>query len=290
MKKYLKKFWTVSSTQKDSSKKQLEITLTKEQVFICELSLPVMPAKEIKEAVEWELPFHIPLTKGSYYYDYELVSNNEGMQQVLAVAVAKEVVAKLDQEAKEEGLLLVAVKVEGFEELNLFTEGKARLRMPRSKQYYWGAVGALGLAAILCVGSWSYKIIQVQKLNAVQKKIEVMLFWEKRFSEQELRFKATERLRTALAKYEKERIVWSKLLPILGSCIPKECWLTQIKQKEEKDFIELQGKAVNIMQVQKLIDNLYATQKFKNIKLVETIEGKDELLRYKLLLQEKGEQ
>lgn len=255
---------------------------------MCELSLPMMPAKEVQEAVDWELPFHIPLPKGSYNYDFKIIGNNEGMQQVLVAAVAKNVTTQLDEAAQKDGLLLVAARVEDYPELNLFPEGKARLKMPRSKQYRWGAAGALGLAIVLCLGSWGYKTIQVQKLNAVQKKLDALSEFEKQFLEQEARLKTIERLQSALAKYERERVEWSRLLPILGSCVPKECWLTQVKQKEEKYSVELQGKAVNMSQVQELIGNLQKTREFKNIKLMETTEAKDDLLRYKLLLQGKG--
>ena len=289
MNKYIRRLWNLSSTLKNSSEKQLAVTLKEEQVYSCVLTLPTMSAKEIKEAVRWELPFHIPLSAGSYYYDYRKLGKSEGMEKIQVVAVAKEVIQKLDAAAKEKGLLLVAVNVDGYDGLNLFPEGKERLKVPRSKLYKLGSGVALSLTLILFLGSWGYKIIQVQKLNAVQKKLKAFAKWEERFKIRQSNLERSRLLETAIAKFEKERVVWSRLLPILGSCIPKECWLTQVKQREENNFVELQGKAVNILQVQKLLENLQATSKFKNIKLLETSEGKNELLKFKILLQGKGE-
>lgn len=288
MKKYLQRFWNLSSTLKDSSEKQLTVTLKEEQVYICELTLPIMPAKEIKEAVGWELPYHIPLIEGNFYYDYTQLGKNDGMQQIKAVAVAKEVVEQLGEAAKEKDLLLVAVNVEGNERINLLPDAKARLRYPRNKLYRLGTVAALSLGILLCLGSYVYKTIQVQKLHTFQERLQAMAYWEKRFEEQQAVSERISLLEKALSKFERERIVWSKLLLILGECVPKECWLTQVKQREENNFIELQGKAVNVQQVQGLIENLKATLKFENIKLSETVEARDELLGFKILLQRKG--
>ena len=75
------KFWKLSSTFERRTDKQLEAVLKKEQVFICEFTLPMMPAKELKEAVRWELPFHVPFADGSYYYQdgvfYTMDANGE---------------------------------------------------------------------------------------------------------------------------------------------------------------------------------------------------------------------
>lgn len=289
MNKYIRRLWNLSSTLKDSSEKQLAVTLKEEQVYSCVLTLPTMSTKEIKEAVRWELPFHIPLPSGSYYYDYKKLGKSEGMEKIQVVAVAKEIIQRLDDAAKEKGLLLVAVNVDGYDGLNLFPEGKERLKIPRSMLYKLGCGIALGLTIILLLGSWGYKIIQVQKLNAAREKLKAFAKWEERFKTRQSNLERSRQIQTAITQFEKERVVWSRLLPILGSCIPKECWLTQVKQREENNFVELQGKAVNILQVQKLIENLQATLKFKNIKLLETTEAKNELLQFKILLQGKGE-
>ena len=288
MKKYLEKFWNLSSTLKDSSEKQLTVTLKEEQVYIYEMSLPMMPAKEIKEAVGWELPYHIPLVEGTYYYDYTQLKKNDGIQLVKVVAVPKEIIEQLEEAAKEQGLLLVAVNVEGYETLNLLPNAKARLRMPRNKLYKCGIVLALGLSASLFLGSYGYKAIQVENLHKLEAKLQAMSVLGERYEKQQKLLQRSSLLEKALAKYEKERIVWSSLLPILGECVPKECWLTYVKQREENNFVELQGRAVNIVQVQKLIENFKATSKFTNIKLLETVETKDKLLEFKILLRVRG--
>ena len=282
------KFWKLSSTFERKADKQLEAVLKKEQVFICEFTLPMMPAKELKEAVRWELPFHVPFTDGSYYYDYKKLEDIDGMQLVQAIAVERGLVTRLDDEAKVEGLLLIAVRVEGYLEYNLLPDWQKRLRLPQSTIYKWGAVMALALATLLCVGSFWYKSVWITKLQASQQKLEEMAAWQKCYEKHSANQKRIEVLQKAIKEFSKKRILWSEVLPILGACTPKDCWLTQIKQREDY-LLELQGKASNIQELQVLLENLQAINKFKNIKLLETMEVKGGLLGYKILLRRKDE-
>ena len=288
MKKFMK-FWKLSSTFERRTDKQLEAVLKKEQVFICEFTLPMMPAKELKEAVRWELPFHVPFTDGSYYYDYRKLKDIDGMQLVQTIAVEKEVVTQLDDEAKGKGLLLVAVGVESYPGYNLLPDWQKRISFPRSSLYKGGTVLAMNLVILLCIGSLWYKSVCVSKLQASQQKLEEMASWQKRYEKHSATQKRIAALQKAIKEYSKKRILWSEVLPILGAVTPKNCWLTQIKQREDDYLLELQGKASNMQELQGLLENLQATKKFKNIKLLETMEVKGGLLGYKILLQGRDE-
>ena len=288
MKKFLK-FWKLSSTFERRTDKQLEAVLKKEQVLICEFTLPMMPAKELKEAVRWELPFQIPFADGSYYYDYKKLKDIDGMQLVQTIAVEKEVVTQLDDEAKEKGLLLVAVGVEGYPSYNLLPDWQKRISFPRSTLYKGGTVLVMSLVILLCTGSLWYKSVWVSKLQASQQKLEEMASWQKRYDKHNANQKRIVALQKAIKEYSKKRILWSEVLPILGAGTPKNCWLTQIKQREDDYLLELQGKASNMQELQGLLENLQTTKKFKNIKLLETMEVKGSLLGYKILLQGRDE-
>ena len=288
MKKFMK-FWKLSSTFKRRTDKQLEAVLKIDQVFICEFTLPIMPEKELKEAVRWELPFHLPFADGSYYYDYKKLKVVDGMQLLQAIAVEKELVTHLDEEAKAKGLLLTAVRVEGYPGYNLLQDWQKRLSLPKSTLYKWGTVLSLSVAMLLCVGSIWYKSVWTTKLQVSQQKLEEMAYWQKRYGKHSANQKRIETLEKSIKEYSRKRILWSEVLPILGACTPKNCWLTQIKQREENNLLELQGRASNMQEVQGLLEKLQATNKFKDIKLLETMEVKGGLLGYKILLQGRDE-
>ena len=288
MKKFIK-FWKLSSTFKRRKDKQLEAVLKKEQVVICEFTLPIMPEKDLKEAVRWELPFHLPFADGNYYYDYKKLKDVDGMQLLQAIAVEKELVTQLDEDAKAKGLLLTAVRVECYPGYNLLQDWQKRLSIPKSTLYKWGTVLSLSVAVALCVGSIWYKSVWSARLQVSQQKLEEMANWQKRYDKYSANQKRIETLQKSIKEYYSKRILWSEVLPILGACTPKNCWLTQIKQREENNLLELQGRASNMQEVQGLLEKLQATNKFKDIKLLETMEVKGGLLGYKILLQGRDE-
>ena len=112
--------------------------------------------------------------------------------------------------------------------------------------------------------------------------------WQERYSKQEARDRRIKTLSTNIAKLEKERVRWRELLPVLGASVPKDCWLTTIKQRDASQVVELQGKAKEIEQIKNLVDNLQVTKNFSKVTLVETNAIKGELIGYKIVLYGKG--
>ena len=66
MKKYFAWIEKLSSFYKIPVEKQKIVFLKEAEVFTCKLVLPVMPKKEIAEAIRWELPLHVPFEDGTY--------------------------------------------------------------------------------------------------------------------------------------------------------------------------------------------------------------------------------
>ena len=80
MKKYFAWIEKLSSFYKIPLEKQKVVVLEEEQVFTCKLVLPVMPKKEIEEAIRWELPLHVPFEDGTYYFAYKSLGLSDGME------------------------------------------------------------------------------------------------------------------------------------------------------------------------------------------------------------------
>ena len=95
MKKYFAWIDKLSSLYKVPLEKQKVVILKEEQVFACKLVLPVMPKKEVAEAVRWELPLHVPFEDGTYYFAYKSLGLSDGMEILQVYVVLKSVVQEL---------------------------------------------------------------------------------------------------------------------------------------------------------------------------------------------------
>lgn len=285
MKNYLRGLKKLNGLMSVSPDKCVEVKLDMEQVFLCQLTLPMMPKKEVNEAVRWELPLHVPYTEESYYYDYKLVASRDGMQIVQAVVTTREVIDKLEAEAKSKALILTGAFVEVEGELyNLVPNASKRKRLPLTRLYNLGTILALSLGAVLLIGGYCYKTIQAVELENVAAQITDMQIWKQRYEEQAVRRKKLKALKQAVSKLDKERLPWGEVLPILERSTPRNCWLTNIRQKDAARDIEFSGKAVDVKQVQSLINNLQLVREFTAVKLLETYALKDELVGYRVLL------
>lgn len=279
--KGLSRFWQLPA------EKQMAVTLGEEQVYFCQLTLPMMPVKEVAEAVRWELPLHVPFTEGSFYYDYKILGNSDGMQNILVAVILKNLLAELDEAAKEQDLVLTSVSIAGFEEqgFNLVPDAAKRKRIPLAKLYSLGTISVLVLGVVLISGGWCYKTVQASRLQKVQAQIQNLSLWQKRYEEQEVRSQKIKVFSEALQKLERERLLWSKVLPVLGSSTPENCWLTNIKQREASKIVEIYGKAKSMEEVKKLLGNLQESKNFSKVTLVETNANKENNLSYKIILQ-----
>ena len=290
MKKYFAWIEKLSSLYKIPLEKQKVVVLKEEQVFTCKIVLPVMPKKEVAEAVRWELPLHIPFEDGTYYFAYKSLGLSDGMENLQVYVVLKSLVQELEEDAKMQGLVLTQVNVSSDEAdtLNLLPDGQKRKLLSKRKLYKLGTICLLIFGTVLFTGAWCYKTMQVSKLREAQANLQAIHLWQKRYEKWEARTQKIKALSTAIAKLEKERVRWSELLPVLGASVPKDCWLTTIKQRDASQVVELQGKAKEIEQIKNLVDNLQVTKNFSKVTLVEINAIKGELIGYKIVLCGKG--
>ena len=290
MKKYFAWIEKLNSLYKIPLEKQKVVVLKEEQVFTCKLALPVMPKKEVAEAVRWELPLHVPFEDGTYYFAYKSLGLSDGMENLQVYVVLKSLVQELEEEAKMQSLILTEVRVSNDEAdtLNLLPDGQKRKLLPKTKLYKFGTICLLIFGTVLFTGAWCYKTMQVSKLREAQVNLHVIHLWQMRYEKWEARTQKIKALSTAIAKLEKERVLWSEVLPVLGASVPQDCWLTTIKQRDASQVVELQGKAKKIEQIKNLVDNLQVTKNFSKVTLVETNAIKGELIGYKIVLCGKG--
>ena len=156
MKKYFAWIEKLNSLYKIPLTKQKIVFLKEEQVFTCKLVLPVMPRREVAEAVRWELSLHVPFEDGTYYFAYKSLGLSDGMQNIQVYVVLKRIVQEFEEEAKKQGLVLTEVRVLGDEEgvLNLLPDGEKLKLLPKTKLYRLGTICLLILGTVLLTGAW----------------------------------------------------------------------------------------------------------------------------------------
>ena len=209
------------------------------------------------------------------------------MQNILVAVILKKLFDELDKAAQTQDLILTSVSIAGFEEqgFNLVPDAAKRKRVPMAKLYSLGTVCVVVLGVLLISGGWCYKTVQASRLQKVHVQIQNLSLWQKRYEEQEARSQKIKVFSEALQKLERERLLWSKVLPALGSSTPENCWLTNIKQREASKIVEVYGKAKSMEEVKKLLENLQASKNFTKVTLAETNANKENNLGYKIILQ-----
>jgi type IV pilus assembly protein PilM len=90
--------------------KKVICSLPESKVFLRVLAIPKMEQAEIGEAIKWEIEASIPLSVDQVYYDWQLIGETEDKQNVLTVAISREIVDDI-----LEVLELVGLEVFGLE-------------------------------------------------------------------------------------------------------------------------------------------------------------------------------
>jgi type IV pilus assembly protein PilM len=70
-------------------------SLPESKIFLRKISIPRMKEDEIEEAIKWEIEASIPLSVDQVYFDWQLVSEVHGKQNILTVAISREIVDEI---------------------------------------------------------------------------------------------------------------------------------------------------------------------------------------------------
>lgn len=87
-------------------------SIPESKAFLRILNIPKMEEEEAQEAVKWEIEASIPLSVDQVYFDWQFLDIVEGKQNVLTVAVAKEIIDNLVEVAKAADLDVYGLEVE----------------------------------------------------------------------------------------------------------------------------------------------------------------------------------
>lgn len=102
------------SGPKKINTKKVICSLPESKIFLRLIDIPIMEKENIFEAVKWEIEANIPLSIEKVYYDYQLLGAKKNKQQVLTVAVAKEIVDETMDVLGMAGLSVFGLEMESI--------------------------------------------------------------------------------------------------------------------------------------------------------------------------------
>ncbi len=87
-------------------------SLPENKAFFQVVKMPKMSKEELKTAIPFEAENYIPLSSNDAYFDFEIISQDKGLLDVLVVAVPKEIVDSYLYCLKEVGFVVQALEIE----------------------------------------------------------------------------------------------------------------------------------------------------------------------------------
>ena len=94
--------------------KKVVCSIPESKGFLRIITIPKVEKEEVGEAVKWELEANIPLTSDQVYFDWQFLSEVEGKQNILTVAVSRDIVDNLAEVLTGAGLEIYGMEVESI--------------------------------------------------------------------------------------------------------------------------------------------------------------------------------
>ena len=98
--------------------------------FIRTITIPKLGKDEIGEAIKWETEANIPVSVDKVYLDWQIIEKRKENQEVLVVAVPKEVIEKYSEAVKLAGLEILAIETDIIANVRSLTREKNFLERP----------------------------------------------------------------------------------------------------------------------------------------------------------------
>lgn len=127
-------------------------SLPESKAFLRIISIPKIDEDEAEEAVRWELEASIPLTTDQVYYDWQFLNEAGGRQNVLTVAVSRDIVDDTMEVMEKAGLSVLALEVESIASSRSLIPNK----VPMEEISIIVDVGGHKTSFIICEGTVPY--------------------------------------------------------------------------------------------------------------------------------------
>ncbi|HLM83781.1 MAG TPA: type IV pilus assembly protein PilM [Candidatus Bathyarchaeia archaeon] len=101
--------------------KNVVFSIPETKAFIRTIQIPKMSLKEAREAVKWETEANIPISVDKVYLDWQVIADKGNEEEILVVAVPKNIVDPYFEAANLAGLAPLAVEVDAMATIRSLT-------------------------------------------------------------------------------------------------------------------------------------------------------------------------
>ncbi len=109
----IKKVIKKAGPEKINTKKVI-CSVPESKTFLRMISMPLISEQEANESIKWEIEANIPLSIDKIYFDWQFLNQENGRQNILTVAVAKEVIDDLIESLEMSGLSVYGIEMESI--------------------------------------------------------------------------------------------------------------------------------------------------------------------------------
>lgn len=274
-----------------------------EALYSEQLMLPALQRRELQAALMWELQQSVPKAETSYSYSFEaniVGEADEQQYQVTYTALPDTYQAELEQLCsslllKLQGIWLGKVTLDAA--ATAWFDGKPLPPVYRQQQKnlqsvaaIFGrwlpkvscAVFALALLAYGCALGGCY--LAQHNLQKVEQKLKQYEVWEQRIQESEAMESSCQHLEKLLAAAPKEsKEANGEVERICRQMLPG-CWLTALEYGGTKKPLLLQGRAVDALALESLVEQLQKCGYYSRVELLQS-EQQGNTIAYKLKLE-----
>ncbi|WP_304271690.1 hypothetical protein [Phascolarctobacterium succinatutens] len=274
-----------------------------EALYSEQLMLPALQRRELQAALMWELQQSVPKAETSYSYSFEaniVGEADEQQYQVTYTALPDTYQAELEQLCsslllKLQGIWLGKVTLDAA--ATAWFDGKPLPPVYRQQQKNLQSVAAIFgrwlpkvscavfALALLAYGSALGGCYLAQhNLQKVEQKLKQYEVWEQRIQESEAMESSCQHLEKLLAAAPKEsKEANGEVERICRQMLPG-CWLTALEYGGTKKPLLLQGRAVDALALESLVEQLQKCGYYSRVELLQS-EQQGNTIAYKLKLE-----
>ncbi|WP_417134367.1 hypothetical protein, partial [Phascolarctobacterium succinatutens] len=272
-------------------------------VYSEQLLLPLMRRRELQAALQWEVQQSVPWMHEDYTYSFEahvIGEADEQQYQVMFAALQNASRAELEQLCRSLMLKLQGIwlgKVTLDAAATAWFAGKPLSPVYRQQQKNLQSVAAtfgrwlpkvscaVFALALLAYGSALGGCYLAQhNLQKVEQKLKQYEVWEQRIQESEAMERSCQHLEKLLAAAPKaSKEANGEVERICRQMLPG-CWLTALEYGGTKKPLLLQGRAVDALALESLVEQLQKCGYYSRVELLQS-EQQGNTIAYKLKLE-----
>jgi type IV pilus assembly protein PilM len=166
-----------SAQPKPITTKNVIFSIPETKAFIRTIEIPKMTTEEAREAIKWETEANIPISVDKVYLDWQVIGSKEEKEEILVVAVPKNIIDAYYEAAILAGLVPLAVEVDVMATIRSLTGQTENI-----KPVLIADIGAENTSLTICQNQIPYFTSSIPLsgntfTEAIQK--EVGVSWEK---------------------------------------------------------------------------------------------------------------